>query len=121
MSSAPIRFVYALLWPVSIWGSLTHFEEHPADDYVERTTPIVAFAIGFWVCVAVLAALFLVMSEARVITAAAFEQSAVTMRVFDQRWQPLATALMWFLPLIYAIGFWLFTTRDERYPRTRAS
>ena len=52
MASTPMRFLNVAAWPLSIWTSLTHFGNHPADDYVERTFPIVATAIAFWICVA---------------------------------------------------------------------
>lgn len=94
MQIAPIRFANAVLWPVAIWFSLNHLDEHPADDYVERTSPIAAFAIGFWVIVAALAGLWFVNGSRRM-----FE------------------VLMFFLPVVYVIGFWMFTARDEKFPR----
>ena len=116
MSNAPLRFIYALLWPLTIWTSLTHLEEHPADDYVGRTTPIVACAVGFWIAVVGYVALMIALGgHAEVVTA---EDSQTVLRVFDQRWAPLATVLLYFLAAVYALGFWLFTARDERFPRT---
>ncbi|MES1201058.1 MAG: hypothetical protein ABUS57_06370 [Pseudomonadota bacterium] len=116
MANAPFRFVNAVLWPVTIWTSLTHLEEHPADDYVERTTPIVACAVGFWVALIGYIALAVFLGgRPATITA---EDTQIALRVFDQRWAPLATVLLYFLPVVYVIGFWLFTARDERFPRT---
>ena len=50
MAAAPVRFINAAAWPLTIWTSLSHFDDHPADDYVERTSPIVATAVAFWLC-----------------------------------------------------------------------
>jgi hypothetical protein len=50
MAAAPLRFIGAVAWPLTIWTSLTKLENHPADDYVERTSPIVATAVAFWLC-----------------------------------------------------------------------
>ena len=50
MAAAPVRFLNAAAWPLTIWTSLSHLDDHPADDYVERTSPIVATAVAFWLC-----------------------------------------------------------------------
>lgn len=118
MTNAPMRFVSAALWPLTIWTSLTHFDEHAADDYVGRTSPIIACAVAFWASLAMLAVLLLSMQGRS--GAASVEDYRVIYHVFDQRWRPLADVLTFFTPLLYAIGFWLFTARDERFPRSRA-
>lgn len=33
MAAAPVRFINAAAWPLTIWTSLTHLDDHPADDY----------------------------------------------------------------------------------------
>ena len=41
-------------------------------------------------------------------------------RPFDGRREGfvVAAGVLWFfLPLVYAVGFWLFTSRDEAFPR----
>ena len=118
MANAPFRFINALLWPVTIWTSLTHLEEHPADDYVERTTPIVVCAVAFWaVIIGYVALSYFLGGRPTTITV---EDTQVALRVSDQRWAPFATALLCCLPVVYALGFWLFTARDERFPRAGA-
>ncbi len=48
---APHFWRYAL-WPISVWMSFRQFDAHAADDYVEMTSPIMAAAVCFWLCVA---------------------------------------------------------------------
>lgn len=116
MKSAPLRFASAALWPLTIWTSLGHFGEHPADDYVERTSPIVAAAIGFWLCLGAYVLLSLGLQQSRG-AAVSGEEFEYVLRFFDRRWETLASVLLYFLPVIYVIGFWMFTAREERYPR----
>jgi hypothetical protein len=114
MRAAPVRFLNAALWPLTIWGSLTHLDEHPADDYVERTSPIVATAIAFWVCFVGLVILATpvaltvggVIADGELIAAQVRRVPEVIVRVFS-----------FFVPVIYIAGFWLFTARDEAFPR----
>src|SRR5262245_712007 len=112
MRAAPMRFVSAALWPLTIWTSLSHLEEHPADDYVERTSPIVATAVAFWACLGLIVVLTLLTGGSG--TAIVNDGGAV-------RWvrEPSAFVgvLWWFVPVIYIIGLWLFTARDEAFPR----
>lgn len=115
MQSAPIRFLNAALWPLTIWPSLTHFEEHAADDYVERTSPIIATAIAFWISAAALIALTWI-AAGRAVT---IGDGAHTWAVrATPVWTGAIVDVLWlFTPAIYAIGFWLFTARDEAFPR----
>lgn len=111
MQAAPMRFVGAALWPLSIWTSLTHLEEHPADDYVERTSPIVATAIGFWICVAAIIAVVVLNGAGSTIMGDGGP-------IHVARRPSAALGALWvILPVLYVIGFWLFTAREERYPR----
>lgn len=110
MKATPLRLISALVWPLSIWTSLTHLEEHPADDYVERTSPIVASAVAFWICVA--AAIGVHMWSAGGVTI--FSDEGAVQRV---RQTELSGVLWFFLPVIYLVGFWLYTARDEAFPR----
>lgn len=112
MKAAPVRFLVAAAWPLTIWTSLTHLEEHPADDYVERTSPIVATAIAFWIGV-VLLAITLAMQGGGPLVGVGEEAVRLA-----PRWTAVASGVLWFfLPLVYAVGFWLFTSRDEAFPR----
>ena len=116
MTRTPIRFLNALFWPVAIWTSLSHLKDHPTDDYVERTSPIAALAIGFWIALAGWIGLRLSSGGGRffMISAAG---DAQTFHVGNTGFDALTDVLMFFVPLIYVAGFWLFTARDERFPR----
>ncbi|MBL8551723.1 MAG: hypothetical protein JNJ73_17175 [Hyphomonadaceae bacterium] len=114
MRNAPARFLNAAFWPFTIWASLTHLEEHPADDYVERTSPIVAFALAFWICLGAIAGLWATLRRS-LIVAAGDEESVL--RFMNPALMPMLNVLLFFLPAIYAVGFWMFTARDERFPR----
>jgi hypothetical protein len=114
MAANPARFLSAALWPVTIWSSLTQLEKHSADDYVERTSPIVATAVGFWICAAALVFVAYVSGGLNVL-ADGVDGETVTMA---PRWASAVSGVLWFLlPVIYAIGLWLFTARDEAFPR----
>jgi len=113
MVATPTRFLSAALWPVTIWSSLTKLENHSADDYVERTSPIVATAVAFWVCAAALIFVAYVSGGLNVLADGA-EGESVTMA---PRWASATSGVLWFfLPVIYVIGLWLFTSRDEAFP-----
>jgi len=113
MQAAPVRFLNAAAWPLTIWASLTQFGNHPADDYVERTSPIVATAIAFWICVASLVAVTLMSGGFNVLSGEG--DGAVSLA---PRWASSVSGVLWFfLPVIYAVGFWLYTARDEAFPR----
>jgi hypothetical protein len=117
MQAAPLRFLGAVLWPISIWTSLTHLEEHPADDYVERTSPIVASAIAFWLCAALLI-ITLSMSGGPIITLLGDSGAEEATLQVAPRWTSVATpVLVLFLGAIYVIGWWLYAARDEEFPR----
>ena len=113
MRAAPVRFLNAALWPLSIWTSLTHFGEHPADDYVERTSPIVATAVAFWLGVAAL----VVLATPTVHTVVASIGGDETMGMVRRTPGVVVDVLWFFVPVLYVIGFWLFTARDEAFPR----
>ena len=109
-AAAPLRFLSAALWPISVWPSVAQFNRHDADDYVERTFPIIATAICFWICAAALVVFGGGASFAVGDGAGAFE----TVR----RTPPAVVGALWLaLPVLYVIGFWLFTAREERYGR----
>ncbi|MES1159073.1 MAG: hypothetical protein ABUL42_04180 [Terricaulis silvestris] len=118
MQTALLRLATALMWPVTIWTSLIHFDEHPADDYVQRTTPIVASAIGFWLCALGLVALAFLM-QGRILNAGA-EDSGAVLRISDPRWEPLMPVATLVGCVLYAVGLWLFMARAERFPQPRA-
>jgi hypothetical protein len=114
MRATPLRFINAALWPLTIWASLTNLEDHPADDYVERTSPIVAAAVAFWICVIAFAVL--ATPVASNIGAAIGDEEFVATYVRRVP-EAVTNVLTFFLPVMYLIGLWLFTTRDEAYPR----
>ncbi|MBN8607379.1 MAG: hypothetical protein J0L81_10700 [Caulobacterales bacterium] len=114
MRAAPLRFLNAAFWPLTIWSSLTHLEEHAADDYVERTSPIVASAIAFWVC---LIALLVLANPVATSIGAVLEDGSEAIAVVRRSAGSIVGVLQVFTPVIYAFGLWLFTARDEAYPR----
>jgi hypothetical protein len=114
MQAAPVRFVNAALWPATIWTSLTHLEDHPADDYVERTSPIVATAIAFWVC---LVALIIFANPAVVAIGGGIDGEEGVFELVRRAPMVVVNVLWFFTPALYLIGLWLFTARDEAFPR----
>lgn len=114
MAAAPVRFINAAAWPLTIWTSLTHFEEHAADDFVERTFPIVASAIAFWLCFIAL----IVLANPAVVAIGGGMEDEASVSTFIRRAPGAVVDVLWFItPVIYVIGFWLFTARAERFPR----
>jgi hypothetical protein len=114
MAFAPPRFLSSAAWPLTIWTSLTHFRDHPADDYVERTFPIVATAIAFWFCLLLLA--YFATSGASGV-AIGMEDGEAAVRLSRRGAAVLSSVLWIFLPALYAVGLWLFNAREERFPR----
>ncbi|GIK50017.1 MAG: hypothetical protein KJZ75_01735 [Hyphomonadaceae bacterium] len=111
MRAAPVRFLNAAAWPLTIWSSLTHLEKHADDDYVERTSPIVATAIAFWICAAVLVAVVMLGGGFNVLS----DDGVVSLA---PRWARTVSGVLWFfLPVLYVVGLWLYTARDEAYRR----
>jgi len=114
MASLPMRFLSAAAWPLTIWTSLTNFGNHPADDYVERTFPIVATAVAFWLCVAGL--IYFSTSGASGVTIG-MEEGEAAVRLSRRGAGVFTGIMMLFAPLLYLTGFWLFNAREERFPR----
>lgn len=114
MAAAPLRFLNAAAWPLTIWTTLSKFEDHAADDYVERTSPIVATAIAFWVCAIAL----VVLANPAVTSIGGFNDAGESVLATIRRAPVVAVNVLWFFtPVIYLIGLWLFTSREEAYPR----
>jgi hypothetical protein len=114
MAAAPLRFLNAAAWPLTIWTSLTHLDEHAADDYVERTSPIVATAIAFWVCFIAL----IVLANPVVTAIGGAVEGGENVTAFIRRTPGAVVDVLWlFTPVLYLIGLWLFTARDEAFPR----
>ncbi|HWA00822.1 MAG TPA: hypothetical protein VG841_10975 [Caulobacterales bacterium] len=118
MRNAPLRFAAAALWPLSIWTSFSHLKEHPADDYVERTTPIVVCAVAFWIAFLTFVGLSVMLQDH--LATVAQDDAQVLVRVSDRRWRPFADVLLYFLPAIYLTGLWLFSSRAERFSEEAA-
>lgn len=111
-AAAPMRFLSAAFWPLSVWTSLGQFNQHDADDYVERTFPIIATAIGFWICAALL--VFFTTGSG---TFSVFDDQGAVETVRRAAPTTIIQVLWVILPALYVIGFWLFTAREERYRR----
>jgi hypothetical protein len=114
MQAAPMRFMNAALWPLSVWTSFAHLEEHPADDYVERTSPIVATAIGFWICALFYATIWWMNHDGGLATVHT-DAGAQVVHLFNAHRQDAEGVLALFLPLIYIVGLWMFTARAEKF------
>ncbi len=115
MRAAPIRFLNAALWPATIWSSLTHLEEHPADDYVERTSPIVATAIAFWIAAAALVGVLWLAAGRMVTFGDGLESWAARVA---PTWTGTIEGVLWFfVPTLYLVGLWLFSAREGAFPR----
>lgn len=110
MQAAPVRFLSAVLWPLTIWTSFAHFSEHAADDYVERTIPIIATAIGFWVAIGALVAMQLYGHQVFEIVS-----DGEVARVFRRGPEVAIGVLSFIAPVLYLIGLRLVSMRDERF------
>ena len=115
MRTSLISFLYAAFWPITVWPSLARLKKHASDDFIGRSSPIIAFAIAFWACVAGLVLLYLSL-QSRMLTVTA-EGIDVHLLFTHQGWQSAYHVALLFTPLIYAIGFWLFTMREAIFPR----
>lgn len=115
MAAAPLRFIGAVAWPLTIWTSLTKLENHPADDYVERTSPIVATAVAFWLCF-----IALIVFANPVVTAigGSVDGGEVVQQFVRRVPGSIVGVLWWMTPVLYIAGFWMFTSRDEAFPRS---
>lgn len=114
MAAAPLRFLNAAAWPLTIWTTLSKFDDHAADDYVERTSPIVATAIAFWICAIAL----VVLANPAVTSIGSFTDAGESIVATVRRTPVGVINVLWFFtPVIYLIGLWLFTSREEAYPR----
>ena len=114
MAAAPLRFLNAAAWPLTIWTTLSRFEDHSADDYVERTSPIVATAVAFWVCFVAL----IVLANPAVTSIGGAIEGGEDVVMFIRRTPGAIVGVLWFItPVLYAIGFWLHTSREEAFPR----
>lgn len=114
MQATPVRILTTALWPLAIWPSIANFEKHPADNYAERTFPLIATAIGFWVCVALL--VYVLMQGGPLINIDEGEGFSSAAR-YVPRWVEGVSGVLWFfLPALYVIGLWLYAARDEAFP-----
>jgi hypothetical protein len=112
-AAAPIRFLSAVAWPLTIWTTLSHFDDHAADDYVERTSPIVASAVGFWICLIAL----VIFANPAVVAVGGGSIGEADMFEYVRRVPTgVIDVLMFFTPVLYLIGLWLFAARDEAFP-----
>jgi hypothetical protein len=114
MAAAPVRFLNAAAWPLTIWTSLSHLEDHSADDYVERTSPIVASAVAFWLCFIAL----IVFANPAVIAVGGSVDDGSALVTFVRRTPGAIVGVLWLVtPVLYLAGLWMFTARDEAFPR----
>jgi hypothetical protein len=113
MQATPMRLLNIVLWPLTIWPSVFNLEKHPADNYAERTFPLIATAIGFWVCVGLLT-MTLMQGGLAAFTGDGGDSVAARL---SPGWADDVTGVLWFfLPALYIIGVWLYAARDEAFP-----
>ena len=93
MQAARLRWLNTALWPLTVWLSFGKMRDHPADDYVERTSPIIAMAVGFCFVVAVVATIW-----------------------FSNGPRTWFQVLAFFLPVLYGIGAMMYANREENFP-----
>ena len=114
MAAAPVRFLNAAAWPLTIWTSLSHLEDHSADDYVERTSPIVASAVAFWLCFVAL----IVLANPVITAVGGSVDDGSALVTFVRRTPGAIVGVLWLVtPVLYVAGLWMFTARDEAFPR----
>ena len=114
MQATPQRLMTTAFWPVSVWPSIFNLEKHPADNYAERTFPLIGTAIGFWVCVGLLG--YLLLQTGSLVNIDDGDGMAIQARMIP-RWIESVSGVMWFfLPALYVIGLWLYAARDEAFP-----
>ena len=113
MSTTPSKLVQSVFWPISVWPSFTHVEEHPADDYVEQTTPILGTAVGFWACMIGLIAIWVL--NLPILTNLEIEGVQMIARMTHSA-GAVEQVLVLFLLVLYATGFWMFYNREGKYP-----
>jgi hypothetical protein len=113
MQATPLRLLSTAMWPLTIWPSVFNLDKHPADNYAERTFPLLATAIGFWLCVVLLA--MTLMSGGSIAT---FGDEAASIGArLSPGWADGVSGVLWFfLPALYIIGLWLFAAREEAFP-----
>lgn len=115
MQANPARLIATALWPLAVWPSVLNLEKHPADNYAERTFPLIATAIAFWVCVGLLA--YVLMQSGPIVSIDDGDGVRSAVRLVP-RWIDGVSGVLWFfLPALYVIGLWLYVARDEAFPR----
>lgn len=115
MRATPQRLMATALWPLTLWPSVLNMDKHPADDYAERTFPLIATAVAFWICVGFL--LYLLMQTGTLISIDDGEGMYMQARLIPRWIDSFAGVLWFFLPALYIIGLWLYAARDEAFPR----
>ena len=92
MGKAKGHFWRFIFWPISVWMSVRDFEKHAADDYVEYNSPIMATAVAFWAGVLLIAGVW-----------------------FSNGLLLDFNLLLWFTPLMYAVGLALYIHRERAF------
>jgi hypothetical protein len=114
MQASPMRLLNIVLWPLTIWPSVFNLEKHPADNYAERTFPLIATAIGFWICVALL---MMTLTQGSLAAFTGDGGDTVSARLSPGWAEDVSVVLWFFLPSLYIIGVWLFAKREEAFPQ----
>jgi hypothetical protein len=113
MQASPMRLLSIAAWPLSIWPSVFNLDKHPADNYAERTFPLIATAIGFWLCVVLLG---MTLMQSGALATFGDEEATIAARL-SPGWADGVSGVLWFfLPSLYVIGLWLFAAREEAFP-----
>lgn len=114
MQASPMRILGAALWPLALWPSVLNLEKHPADNYAERTFPLMATAVGFWICVVLL---IVTLTQTGSVSFGDGEGGAALAARVTPGWVDSVSGVLWFfLPALYFIGLWLYAAREEAFP-----
>jgi hypothetical protein len=104
MSQKPVnKWIQSIFWPISVLPSFQHIPNHPTGDYVGRTSPLLGTAFAFWIVAIATIVVALIANG----TLPGWYWSGVGVA---------QTVTVFFLAILYVVGFWLFFSREEIYP-----
>lgn len=103
MSQQPVnKWIQAIFWPLSVLPSFQHIPKHSADDYVGRTSPLLATALAFWIVAIATIIMALILNGVLDWNVSGIDEGFGVAVVFTI--------------VIYIAGFWMFASREDVYP-----